>query len=119
MINKCFLFGLLTADPELKYLPSGSAVCDFSIALNSQYKNSNGEMVSEVSYVQITTFGKQAENCAEYLKKASSVVVQGKLKQDRWETEDGQKRSKIKVMAEFVQFMSKKSEATPESDIPF
>jgi single-strand DNA-binding protein len=118
MINKCFLFGLLTTDPELKYLPTGTAICDFSIALNSQYKNSNGEMIKEVSFIQITAMGKQAETYAEHLHKGSPVMVQGKLKQERWETQDGQKRSKIKILAELVQFMGSK-DVDEKSDIPF
>ena len=121
MINKCFLVGNLTDDPELKYLPSGTAICDFSIALNSQYKNSAGEMVKEVSFLKIGTFGKIAENCAEYLKKGNTVTVQGKIKQERWKTDDGQNRSAIKIIAEIVQFPSKEKNENShsEEDIPF
>jgi single-strand DNA-binding protein len=106
MLNQVFMMGNLTGDPELKYLPSGSAVCSFSLALNSKYKAESG-MKEEVSYVQTTAFGKTAENCAEYLAKGSKVLVQGRLKQERWE-KDGKKHSVLKVMANLVNFLDGK-----------
>lgn len=102
-VNNVVLLGNLTRDPELKYTQGGAAVCDLSIALN--YTRGKGdEKKEEVSYIDVTVFGKTAENAAEYLKKGRAVVVEGRLQQDRWEHE-GQKRSKVKVVGERLTFV--------------
>lgn len=122
MINFTVLRGNLTRDPELRYSPSGSAFCKFSIALNSKYV-SNGEEKEEVSYIEVTTFGKQAEACAENLKKGSDVFLEGRLKQERWKADDGTGRSKVVVMAKYVNWLSGKKSGAGSSggdeDIPF
>ena len=105
--NKVILMGNLTKDPEIRYTPNGTAVANFSIAVNRRYKV-NGEVKDEVSYLDIVVFGKQAENCGQYINKGDSILVEGRLQQRRWESEDGQKRSKIEIVAQSVQFMSKK-----------
>ncbi len=101
--NRVILAGNLVRDPEIRYLPSGLSVTSFGIAVNSRYKQNN-ELKEEVSFFDIVVFGKLGENCAEYLSKGRSVLVEGRLRQRRWEA-DGQKRSKIEVVADGVQFL--------------
>src|SRR5512136_58530 len=102
--NKVILLGNLTRDPEVRYIPSGTAVASFAIAVNRRYKQGN-ETKEEVSYIDIVVFGKQAENCGQYINKGDAILVEGRLQQRRWETEDGQKRNKVEVVAQSVTFM--------------
>lgn len=103
-MNKVILLGNLTRDPELKYTGSGAAVCEMSIALN--YTIGKGDQKKdEVSFIDLTAFSKTAENAAEYLKKGRQIIVEGRLQQDRWETPEGQKRSKVKVIVERLTFV--------------
>lgn len=112
MINNVVLLGNLTRDPELKYTPSGAAICNLTLALNHKYK-SGETLKEEVSYIDVVVFGKTAEATAEYLNKGSKASVVGRLKQDRWEAEDGKKRSKVRVVADSVKFLdSKKKDAS-------
>lgn len=104
-LNKVLLCGRLTRDLEIRYIGGGSAVCDLPLAVNNKYRRSDGETVEEVCYVDVTVWGKTAENCNQYLSKGSGVFVEGRLKLENWETQDGQKRSKHKVIADRVQFM--------------
>jgi single-strand DNA-binding protein len=107
-MNLVIEMGNLTRDVELRYLPNGSAVADFSIAVNSKYKpKDGGEVKEEVDFFQVTVWGKTAENCAEYIGKGSKVLVQGKLKQEQWEAE-GKKHSRVKIVAQTVQFLNNK-----------
>lgn len=122
--NQVITVGRLTRDAELKYTNSGVAVCSFSIAVNTS-KKSGDQWVDEANFFDVTQFGQMAESVHQFLKKGQQVCVTGHLKQDRWET-DGQKRSKISIIAEFVQLLGgKKSESTgdaPQSfdaDVPF
>ena len=104
--NKVILLGNLTRDPELRYTPQGAAVCEFALALNYQYTNKQtGQKVEEVSFIDIVAWGKTGEICAEYLKKGRPVFIEGRLTLDRWETPDGQKRNRMRVTAERVQFL--------------
>ena len=108
-VNKVMLLGNLTRDPELRYTPNGSAVCEFSLALNEKYKGQDGQMVEKVHFIDIVCWKKTAEVAAEYLKKGSQVHVEGKLTQDRWEDQaSGQKRSKIKVTCDNITFVGGK-----------
>jgi single-strand DNA-binding protein len=130
-LNSVHLIGNLTRDPELRYTPGGAAVCEFSIAINRKWKNKQtGQMQEEVDFFDITAWGKTGEIAAEYLKKGRPVFIEGRLKQDRWETPEGKKMSKVKVTAENIQFLGSKQEgigtqeapaAAPgtEEDIPF
>ncbi len=105
-VNKVMLIGNLTRDPELRYTPQGSAVCEFALALNHSYTNKQtGQKVEEVSFIDIVAWARTAEICAEYLKKGRQVFVEGRLKQDRWESPEGKKMSKVRVIAENVQFL--------------
>ena len=105
-VNKGMLMGNLTRDPELRYTPQGAAVCEFSLALNRSYTNKqSGQRVDEVSYIDCVAWGRTAEISAEYLKKGRPVFVEGRLTQDRWESQDGKKMSKVRVTCEQVTFV--------------
>ncbi len=112
--NKVLLMGNLTKAPEVRYTPNGSAVCDFSIALNRRYQ-SNGQDRDEVCYVDVVVWAKQAESCGRYLQKGSPVFVEGRLRNDNWEDKDGNKRSRLRVTAERVQFMSSGSNRSDDN----
>lgn len=130
--NKVIIVGNLTKDPELQYLPSGQPVCKFSIACNERYTK-DGQKVEKVYFFDVTAWAKTAELVSQYLKKGRSALVEGKLVQDRWDDQaSGQKRSKVYVVAERVQFLGGKegggdpaaagAEGVPagaEEDIPF
>lgn len=98
--------GNLTRDPEIKTTPSGKSVCSLSIA-NNRIFSKNGERVTEVSYFDIDVWGIVGENCAKYLKKGSGIIVEGRLKQDRWE-KDGKTQSRVRIAANSVHFMPRR-----------
>ena len=102
--NRVILIGNLTRDPELRYIPSGMAVTDITIAVNDRKKTANGEWVDETTFVDITLWGRTAEVVSEYCAKGKPLMVEGRLKLDTWET-DGQKKSKLKVVGERVQLL--------------
>lgn len=104
-LNKVFLIGNLTRDPELRYTPGGTAVANLGIAVNRRFKDSSGELKEEVCFLTVTVWDKQAEACCQYLNKGRPVFVEGVLQSRFWETSDGQKRSAIDVRAERVQFL--------------
>ncbi len=104
--NKVMLMGNLTRDPELRYTSGGTPVCKLGLAVNRRYTQNN-ELKEEVCFVNITVWGKQAENCNEYLSKGRAIFVEGHLQQDRWEGEDGKKRSRMEVVAENVKFLAR------------
>jgi single-strand DNA-binding protein len=106
-LNRVFLIGRLTRDPELRFVPSGTAVVNFRIAVNRLYKTTSGEKKEEVCYVNIVAWRKLAELCGEYLKMGSPVLVEGRLQSRSWETEDGQKRSNLEVVADKIEFLGK------------
>ncbi len=101
--NRVILVGNLTRDPELRYLPSGMAVSDVTLAVNDRFKR-NDQWVEEVTFVDITLWARTAEIANEYLSKGSPVLIEGRLKLDRWE-KDGQKHSKLKVIGEKMQML--------------
>ena len=102
-LNSVLIEGNLTRDPELKTLPSGTPTCTFGIATNRYYKV-QGEKKQEVSYFDVEVWSKNAENCSQYLKKGSGVRVVGRLKMDSWTGEDGGRKTKVKIVAEHVEF---------------
>jgi len=108
--NKVILIGNLTRDPEIRYTPGGTAVATFRLAVNHRYKQGD-DFKEEVCYIDIVVFGKQAENCGQYLNKGSGIIVEGRLQEKRWESEDGQKRSKHEVVAQTVRFLPKRQES--------
>jgi len=103
--NKVLLIGNLTRDPELRYVPSGTAVATFTVAVNRVYTSQAGEKKEEVSFVRIVVWGRRAEVCGEYLSKGSPVFIEGRLQSRSWEGQDGQKRSTMEVIADNVQFL--------------
>jgi single-strand DNA-binding protein len=124
-LNRVFLMGNLTRDLELKYGKNGQPVTNIRLAVNRAYTTQTGEKKEEVCFVNVVVWGKQAESCHTYLKKGSSVFVEGRLQNRNWETEDGQKKSLLEVVADRVQFLDKKrkegeteggAEEMPETD---
>ena len=106
-LNKVFLIGNLTRDPELRVTPKGTAICQFGIAVNRQFKDESGATRDETTFVDIEAWGKQGELVSKYLTKGSLAMVEGRLKLDQWEDKtSGQKRSKMKVVLDNVQFLS-------------
>lgn len=139
-MNRVVLLGNLTRDPELRSTPSGTSVANFGLAVNRRWTNRQGEKVDGVDYFNIVVWGKLAELCSDYIHKGSPVALEGRLQSRTWETEVGQKRSVVEVVAENIQFLGKAgaknapdldsrvSEAPPQreeadfdlgSDIPF
>ncbi len=104
-LNKVMLIGNLTRDPELKYTPNGTAVTEFGIAVNRNYKQGD-EWKKDVCYIDLTVWGRQAVNCGEYLSKGSQVFLEGRLRYNTWEVE-GKKRSKLDVVADNVLFLTR------------
>ncbi|WP_029520126.1 single-stranded DNA-binding protein [Persephonella sp. IF05-L8] len=113
MLNKVFLIGRLTRDPEIRFLPSGSQVTSFSIAVNRAYRVNN-EWKEETYFFDIETFGQLAERLGKQLNKGTQILVEGQLRQDRWETAAGDKRTKVKIVADRVSILSGKPAERPE-----
>lgn len=105
--NSVTLLGNLTRDPELKTLASGGAVANFGLAVNRRWKT-DGETKEETTFVDCEAWGRTAELIGQYLTKGSACLVQGRLKYDTWEDKDGSRRSRLKVVAEQVQFIDRK-----------
>ncbi len=108
MFNKIILIGNLTKDPELRYTPQGTPVTTFRIAVNTKYSKQSDDAKQETLFIDSVVFGKQAEPCSKYLNKGSSVLVEGRLQERRWES-NGQQKSKFEVVAQSVKFLGKKS----------
>ena len=104
--NKVILLGNLTRDPEVRYTPKGSAVCDLGLAVNRQYSLDNGEKREEVTFVDVVLWARLAEIASEYLKKGRPVLIEGRLQLDSWDDkQSGQKRSKLRVIGETMQLL--------------
>ena len=103
-LNKVFIIGNLTRDPELKTLPSGKAVASFGIATNRVWKDQSGQKKEDVQFHNVVVFGRQAETTSQYLTKGSSVLVEGRIQTRNWEAQDGSKRNKTEIVAESIQF---------------
>jgi single-strand DNA-binding protein len=128
--NRVFIIGNLTHDPEVRYIPSGTPVADLQMAVNRTYKTSSGDNKEETCFVSVVAWGRQAETAGEYLKKGSSIFVEGRLQFDQWENDNGEKRSRLRVRAIRIQFLDKissgsktqatnqdsGSDASPETD---
>jgi single-strand DNA-binding protein len=105
-LNKVMLLGNLTRDPEVRYTPKGTAVGDLGLAVNRRVSDGNGNWSDEVTFVDVTVWGTNAENAQKYLTKGRGVFIEGRLQMDTWEDKaSGQKRSKLKVVAEVLQFL--------------
>jgi single-strand DNA-binding protein len=112
MFNKIILIGNLTKDPELRYTPQGTPVTSFRLAVNSKYR-SGDEMKDDTLFIDVVVWGKQGESCSQYLSKGSPALVEGRLRERRWESE-GQQRSKVEVFAQTVRFLSRRAETPSE-----
>ena len=138
MYHQILIVGNVGKDPEMRYTPSGQAVTSFSVATNRQYSTGNGEQVKETIWFRVTTWGKQAEVCNQYVKKGSKVLIEGRLTPDKvtggpriWTTKEGTANTSFEVNASTVRFLSARSDGTtqqehhegmevsPEEDIPF
>ncbi len=110
--NKVILLGNLTRDPEVRYTTGGSAVCDITLAVNYQWMDKRtNERKEEVSFIDVTLWGRTAEIAGEYLAKGRPVLIEGRLQQDKWDDkETGQKRSKLKVVADAMQLLGGRTE---------
>ena len=116
-LNKVLLMGNLTRNPEIRYTPGGSAVCEFGMAMNRRFMQANGQEKDETCFVDITVWGKQAESSSRFLQKGSSVFVEGRLVYDQWtEKETGNKRSRLRIYAERVQFLDRRDAAPQGND---
>lgn len=122
--NRVVLVGNLTRDPELRFISSGTAVTEIGLAVNDRKKSSSGEWVEDTQFIDVTLWGRTAEVASEYLGKGSSLLIEGRLKLDRWE-KDGHKHSKLRVVGEKMEFLDKrergsavKSGGGPSSSTP-
>lgn len=105
-VNTVVVTGNLTRDPELRSIPSGNSICSLRLAVNGRRKDASGEWVDDPNYFDVTVFGRQGENCAQYLAKGRGVAVEGRLDWREWETAEGAKRSAVQIVANNVQFLS-------------
>ena len=109
-LNKVFLVGNLARDPDLRHTPSGTPVTEFRLAVSDSYTTSSGDKHDRTCFIDVVCWRKLAESCAEYLTKGSPVFVEGRLEQDTWTTGEGQRRSRIRVVAYSVQFIRREVE---------
>jgi single-strand DNA-binding protein len=115
-LNRVLLLGNLTRDPEIRYTPKGTPVGDLFLAVNTTIRGQDGQTRDEVCFVEVVAWGRQAETCKQYLQKGSLVLVEGRLQLEQWEGKDGEKRSRLRVRADRIQFLGRgrpTSEASP------
>src|ERR687883_1674030 len=123
-INRVVMTGNLTRDPELRSTGSGTSVCSLRIACNPRRKDASGNWTDKPNYFDVTVWGAQGENCAQYLSKGRPVAVDGRLEWREWEDRDGNKRQSIDIIADSVQFLGSREGGenggrfTPQSDVP-
>ena len=131
-INRVVLTGNLTRDPELRSTPSGTSVCSLRVACNTRRKDASGEWVDKPNYFDVTVWGRQGENAAQYLEKGRPIAVDGRLEWREWEDQNGNKRQAVDIIADSVQFLGGRGEGgggfeggngggsrfTPQSDVP-
>jgi single-strand DNA-binding protein len=103
-LNKAFIIGNLTRDPEIRALPSGAKVCSFSVATNRVWKDKNGARQESADFHNIVVFGRQAETAAQYLRKGSGVLIEGRMQTRSWDGQDGAKKYRTEIVADRVQF---------------
>jgi len=117
-LNKAIIIGNLTRDPELKSLPSGIQVASFGIATNRVYKDKNGQRQEQTEFHNIVVFGRQAETTAQYLRKGSSALIEGRMQTRSWDAADGTKKYRTEVVADRVQFGPKKEGSSSTTQAP-
>lgn len=116
-LNRVFLAGNLTRDPEVRYTPAGAAVATLGMAVNRFYTTKTGEKKEETLFIRVVVWGKLAETCKEYLKKGSSLLVEGRLASRSWE-QNGQKRSTVEVIALTIQFLDRGGKGAADRPLP-
>jgi single-strand DNA-binding protein len=114
--NKVILMGNLTRDPQLRYLPNNTAVCDFGLAVNRRWRDRDGNQREEVCFVDVAAFGRQAEVINQYMSKGRQMLIEGRLKFDSWTGQDGQKRSKHSIVVDNFQFAGARGDTTGGGD---
>ncbi len=117
-INRVVLVGNLTRDPELRHTPSGTPVCSLRLAVNTRRKDESGQWTDKPNYFDITVWGQQGENCAQYLSKGRPVAIDGRLEWREWEAQDGSKRQAVEVVADSVQFLGGRMEGEAAAYVP-
>jgi single-strand DNA-binding protein len=124
-INRVIITGNLTRDPELRSTSGGTSVCSLRIATNTRRRDASGEWTDKANFFDVTVWGAQGENCARFLSKGRPVAIDGRLEWREWETQDGQKRQAVEIIADSVQFLGGRDDAggggngfTPRSDVP-
>ena len=121
-INRVVIVGNLTRDPELRHTPSGTAVCSLRIAVNTRRKDESGQWADKPNYFDVTVWGQQGENCAQYLSKGRPAAIDGRLEWREWEAKDGSgKRQTVEIIADSVQFLGSREGGggAADDDIPF
>lgn len=113
--NKVILMGNLTRDPEVRVGPSGASICKFTLAVSRQFKGQDGEQRDETAFIDIDAFGKQADVISRYMQKGRPILIEGRLKLDQWESQSGEKRSKLGVVLESFQFVGSKGDSAEEN----
>lgn len=116
-INKALIYGNLTRDPEMRSLPNGTAVTQFSVATNRVYKDKNGARQESTDYHNVVVFGRQAETVSQYLRKGSGVFVEGRMQTRSWDDKDGTKKYRTEVIADRIQFGPKAGGAVGGADV--
>lgn len=104
-LNKVLVAGNLTRDPELRYTPAGQSVGGLDLAINNYFLTKTGEKKEETVFIHVVVWGKQAESAKNYLTKGSPILVEGRLQMDNWETKEGEKKSRLKILAQRIQFL--------------
>ena len=117
-LNKALLIGNLTRDPELRYTPQGSAVVNFSIATNRQWKDSQGQQKDDVTFHRVVAWGKLAEICAQYLKKGTKTYIEGRIENRTWEDKQGQKQNTTEIVVNEMIILSSKSDSQQPAQQP-
>jgi single-strand DNA-binding protein len=117
-INRVIITGNLTRDPELRSTPGGTAVCSLRVAVNSRRKDESGQWVDKPNYFDVTVWGTQGENCAQYLAKGRPVAVDGRLNWREYETQEGAKRQSVDIIADSVQFLGSRDAAPGNGSVP-
>ena len=115
-LNKVILLGNLTRDPEYRELQNGTAVADSAMALNRRYKDSSGQLQEDVTYVDLSFWGNQAKTLRDYCHKGKQLAIEGRLKLDTWESPQGEKRSKLRVVVEQMHFTGSKNDQQSAGD---
>ena len=115
-LNVCMCIGRLTRDPELRYTPNGKAVTKFGLAVNKSYRKADGEEVQTPLFINVTTWGKVAENVANFIHKGSKVAINGSLQSNNWEDKEGNKRTSFEIVAQIVQFLDSRTQQTEQPE---